>query len=163
VPLTYNAFRKLLFQWAAQNRERFHLFWPLKGGWEHWVQAEVAAYIIAEDSTYEIEREQAIYTNAQIADWLLNSQIADQRIAVELKCQRQSDLDATVFLKGIQDDINKLNANNLPPGVQGAVVGIFFSDPAFKVQDQLKHGFTMQNFYKEDESAVFAAYKGVDF
>ncbi len=77
--LPYEDFRSAVFAWADENEERFRLFWPLQGGWEHWVQAEVAAYIINENSASEILREQPIYNNGQVADWLLNEQTGGQR------------------------------------------------------------------------------------
>lgn len=163
--LPYEDFRSGVFAWANENEQRFRLFWPLAGGWEHWVQAEVAAYIINENSASEILREHQIYTNGQIADWLLNEQTGgNARIAVELKCQRGSDLNGQNFVQDITNDIAKLNGNTLPGGVQGALVGIFYSQGAMQVRDQLQQGFTMQNFRMFNEnSAVFVAYKGVDF
>jgi hypothetical protein len=163
--LPYNTFRTETFNWANANDPRFHLFWPLQGGWEHWVQAEVAAAIINVNSAYEILREQPIYTNGQVCDWLLNEQTGgNSRIAVELKCQRGTDPTAAVFIQDIANDIQKLNGPNLPGGVQGSVVGIFYSNNAMAVAGQLTQGFTMQNHrIFNQNTGIFVAYKGVDF
>jgi hypothetical protein len=67
-------------------------------------------------------------------------------------------------VQDIANDIIKLNGPNLPPGVQGALVGIFYSQGAMAVANQLTQGFTMQNhrIYNAN-TGIFVAYKGVDF
>jgi hypothetical protein len=139
-------FRTEMFNYAAQNYQKFKYFWPLGGGWEAWVQAEVAAYIVQKDSTYEIAREpRELYNNTQVPDWGLNLQMGgSERIAVELKCQRGRDLDGKTFVNEIRSDAQKLNAGNLPQGVKKLVVGIYYSVGAFDGIRQL-HTLTPQN------------------
>lgn len=136
--IDYSTFRTYLFKWAETNKERFKLFWPLKGGWEQWVQAEVAAYILKQNSAYDILREENIYEGSQLrADWVLNRGIDESAtIAVELKCQRGSDLEGKEFLIGIESDINKLQ-NLLPGSIGKGVVGIYYSQQAInKIKQQ---------------------------
>ncbi len=162
--IRYENFRNQVFAWANQHQARFKYFWPLNGGWEHWVQAEVAAHIINADSRYEILREQNIYTNNQTADWALNQQTGgDERIAVELKCQRGTDPTGTTFTNDINNDAAKLRGN-LPVGVQTALVGIYYSQGA-QNGIQNNYRFTSQNRerYNNNEIGVFVFRGGVDF
>lgn len=163
--INYQTFRTQVFNWANQHQARFQYFWPLNGGWEHWVQAEVAAFVLTVNNAYEILREQNIYTNNQTADWALNQQTGgDERIAVELKCQRGTDPNGVTFTNDINDDVAKLRAGNLPVGVQTALVGIYYSQGAQDgIQDN--YNFTMQNrrTYNNNEIGVFVFRGGIDF
>jgi len=137
--INYNTFRAAVFGWASNHYGRFQHFYPLDGGWEYWVQAEVAAHIFTLNNTYELLRERNIYQNTQKADWLLNSLTGgNARIAVELKCQRGADLSGSGFARGIAADIRKLEAGNLPRGVTRVVVGIYYS--------QGPHNWVRNNF-----------------
>lgn len=68
-------------------------------------------------------------------DWLFNDNASRscRKIAIELKCESFDN--RTNFGKGIDDDLNKLNKQNLKPEyerIQRAVVGIYFEEKARK-------------------------------
>ncbi len=131
--LDFNTFATLVVDWCEYRQLEFSKLFPLKGGWEAWTQADWAAYALSQNSTYEILREQPIYTNAyQRVDWLFNNDAATvQKVAIELKCQ--SFENQNTFIAGLQDDINKLQPGNLNAnyvGCQRGVMGIYFEETA---------------------------------
>ena len=118
--------------WCQQRANSFKYYWPLKGGWEAWVQADLAAYILSRDTTIDILREQPIYTNnRQRVDWLFNDNATEiEKLAVELKCQSFDNRNA--FISGLQDDIAKLqyNRKNGYRNCQAVAMGICFESNA---------------------------------
>ncbi|MEQ3146772.1 hypothetical protein [Phocaeicola coprocola] len=57
-----------------------------QGGWEGWVQVELAMYLTSRG--YDVMREDRIYGNSFRADLVVNPNIVEFRnIAVEIKCQ----------------------------------------------------------------------------
>lgn len=130
----FDNFANEILQWCTTAAGRFKMFWPLKGGWEAWVQAEVAAYLLHQNSAYDVLREQPIYQNGrQSVDWLLNdsSMSVVNKIAIELKCQSLGNSQA--FIQGVQHDIVKLNIGNLKPEYQNCQRGmmvIYFDSQA---------------------------------
>src|SRR3954469_9218286 len=75
--------------WCTVRDQSFRFYWPVKGGWEGWIQVDLTAFIISQLPTLEILREQPIYrNNRQKVDLLINAdQDPDNQIAVELKAQ----------------------------------------------------------------------------
>lgn len=134
--LSLEGFGGYLGNWATKYENEFKLYYPLKGGWEAWVQASVAAYIIYHDSTIDILREQLIFNvSQQKVDWLLNDtdQSVAKKIAIELKCQ--SFENQKNFISGLDADIAKLAEANLKQayhGCQRAVVGLCFTEDALQ-------------------------------
>ena len=132
--LTYDQFRTFLEQWALYRRDEFQYYFPLKGGWEQWVQADYAAYVLRQSSTFDILREVAVYQNPyQRVDWLFNNDDMDvaKKIAVEIKCQSFNNWDA--FIAGVQADMEKVDQDNLADEFQGCttvVMGIYFENIA---------------------------------
>jgi hypothetical protein len=136
MPLSLKNFSAYLGGWAQNYEKEFKLYYPLKGGWEAWAQASVAAYIINKDSTVDILREQLIFDGSQQkVDWLLNDtdQSVTNKIAIELKCQ--SFENQNKFTTGLEGDIAKLAEANLKAAYHGcrrAVVGICFTEDALQ-------------------------------
>ncbi len=134
MPLSLTDFSVYLGAWARKSENQFKLYYPLKGGWEAWVQASVAAYIINDNSKIDILREQLIfYGTQQKVDWLLND--ADpsvtHKIAIELKCE--SIENRKNFASGLEADIAKLAEANLKANYRGcrtAVIGLCFTSAA---------------------------------
>ncbi|WP_118973301.1 hypothetical protein [Taibaiella koreensis] len=132
--LTYDDYATFLINWCAIRGSEFKLYFPLKGGWEAWAQADYAAYVLAQNNTYDILREVAIYTNArQRVDWLFNNNDLDvkKKLAVEIKCQSFENRDA--FIAGVEADIAKLAQNKIKlqfRTCQTGVMGIYFEDTA---------------------------------
>jgi hypothetical protein len=95
-------------EWAAARNAQFKYYWPVKGGWEGWVQVDLTAFILAHDSTEEILREQPIFPNArQRVDLLINAdQRPAQQVGVEIKAQSFDN--AGRFIAGVDDDLAKL-------------------------------------------------------
>ena len=143
MPLTLNGFGGYLTDWTKKYEDEFSLYYPLKGGWEAWVQASVAAYIISQDDTVDILREQAIFQIAQQkVDWLFNNNAHQEvdKIAVELKCQSLQN--QANFTNGLQADIDKMAVANIKVGYKGsqrAVVGIGFTQDALTWMRDTKH------------------------
>ena len=95
--------------WAAKRNKAFQYYWPVKGGWEGWIQVDLIAYFISLDSTLEILREQPIYLAAQKrVDLLVNTSLdADYQIPVEIKAE--SFENRAQFLAGVNADLVKLD------------------------------------------------------
>lgn len=106
---TLNEFRKAVIDWATNRNSTFKYNWVVKGGWEGWVQVDLVAYILSIDSTFDILREQPIYTNTRKkTDLLLNTNLdTDFQIPVEIKAQ--SWYNRTGFLPGVEEDLDKLD------------------------------------------------------
>lgn len=142
--ITFDDFALSVKNWCASKGKDFKYYWPLKGGWEYWVQAEVAAYMISKDPTDDILREQHIFRNyRKKVDWLFNDSDPDPRacIAIELKCQ--SFENQGNFIREVQKDILKLSRTNMYDGYkdcQKGVMGIYFEPKAQKWMKD--NGFT---------------------
>jgi hypothetical protein len=148
--ISYNELLNAIGQWANNKANDFQYYWPLKGGWESWAQAEIAAFILNADSTSDIEREQHVYTNNSLStDILVNANITanqQQILVVEMKCESlyQQIRDRNAFLNGIDADILKLHRNNLKPNFQNAqrcVLGIYFDNAA-------RNGLMQRGFFE---------------
>jgi hypothetical protein len=132
--LTFDEFAGYVTNWCEIRGKDFKLYFPLKGGWELWVQADFAAYVLAQNNTYDILREVPIYVNRyQRVDWWFNN--ADltitNKIAIEIKCQSFENRDA--FVAGVQADIAKLAQVKIKPMLrtcQTGVMGIYFENVA---------------------------------
>lgn len=93
--------------------------YALKGGWEGWVQVELAEYLNRINLKNLNEREQAVYTNArQRSDLVLNT--GHHTYIFEMKCESimQTDTDGNrnKWVQALQADLTKLRNTN----VQGA-------------------------------------------
>ena len=154
MPLSLTDFSAYLGAWAQKYENQFKLYYPLKGGWEAWVQTSVAGYIINDNSTIDILREQLIFYGAQQkVDWLLNDadQSVTNKIAIELKCQ--SIENQKNFTSGLEADIAKLADANLKVAYRGcrrAVVGICFTSDAL----QWMGTKNFKILHKTDETAI---------
>ena len=154
MPLSLTNFGGYLGAWFQEYEKQFKLYYPLKGGWEAWVQASVAAYIIEDNSTVDILREQLVfYGSQQKVDWLLNDsyQSVDSKIAIELKCQ--SFENEKKFTSGLESDIAKLAEANLKVvyrGCQTVVVGICFTNAALQWMNNKK----FKILHQTDETAI---------
>ncbi|AIF82382.1 hypothetical protein NTE_00300 [Candidatus Nitrososphaera evergladensis SR1] len=131
--LTDSGFLSGVQDWINTNIGRIKLMWPLKGGWELWTQAEIAAYFISKNPLFDILREQPVYVNkGQAADFLINNSTVPAtsgKIIVELKCQSKEN--ATTFVAGVLSDLQKLST--IDPtfkGTQLLCLGIFFDQSA---------------------------------
>jgi hypothetical protein len=132
--LTYDQYAELLLAWCKFRGESLKNYFPLKGGWEAWVQADYAAYVLGWNSTVDILREVPIYQNPkQRVDWLFNNTdpTVTQKIAIEIKCQSFDNRDA--FTAGVGADILKLSQANLNPifqTCQTGVLALYFTNEA---------------------------------
>lgn len=107
--ISYMQFIELTIQWAQERNAQFKFNWPVKGGWEGWIQVDLTGYILARDSTAEILREQRIFPNSKKrVDLLLNTTAElDHLIPVEIKAESLEN-PAYNFLNGIYEDLAKL-------------------------------------------------------
>lgn len=97
-------------RWAKARNGQFKYNWPVKGGWEGWIQVDLVAYLLSLDSTLEILREQQIFTSPYMkVDLLLNTTLpTEERTAVEIKAE-SFEQRGTPFINGIVEDIRKLD------------------------------------------------------
>ena len=128
--LSYQEFLDYVEMWVVENETKIAKMWPQKGGWEGWAQAEIKSFILGKNSTFDILREQHVYTSGgKTADFLLNdSSPVGKKVVVELKCQSFENYKN--FKAGLENDISKL-IKELKPSYSGAallVIGIYFTD-----------------------------------
>lgn len=132
--LTYDQYAERLLAWCEFRGDSLRNYFPLKGGWEAWVQADYAAFVLAWNSTVDILREVPVYVNnRQRCDWLFNNTdpTVTQKLVIEIKCQSFDNRDA--FTAGVGEDIAKLNQNNINNyfrTCQTGVLAICFSPEA---------------------------------
>lgn len=121
-------------RWAAQRDGQFKYNWPVKGGWEGWIQVDLTASALAADSTAEILREQPVYTNTrQRCDLLLNTTSApDAQVIVEIKAESWNNRAA--FVPGVIDDLDKLQQSVSPAyaGSTRVMLAMPFSQPSYR-------------------------------
>lgn len=110
--ISVNQFLKETITWAKIRNDQFKYYWPVKGGWEGWIQVDLVAHLLAIDNTLEVSREQPIFNNAaQRVDLLLNSdQLAEHQIPVEIKAESFYNR-ANPFVRGLRNDYHKLEYN----------------------------------------------------
>ena len=122
-PLLVNDFQLELNEWCANRFATipdYGLPFFQQGGWEGWLQVELAMFLTAKG--YDVVREDKIYNANKRADLVLNGNCADTYhpiIAVEIKCQSIY-IDNANFCNLISEDINKLNS--LPDGFRGVML-----------------------------------------
>jgi len=133
--ITYDQYAAYLLNWCEYRGNEFRYYFPLKWGWEAWVQADYAAFVLRQDSTVDILREESIYTDPyQRVDLLINNNApaVPQKIAIEIKCQ--TFLGRNTFVNGIASDISKLAQNKISTpyfrGCQTGVLGLYFTEEA---------------------------------
>ncbi len=108
--INVDQFVNATINWATARNGQFKFNWPVKGGWEAWIQVDLTAFILSQDSTIEILREQPIYTNSRKqVDLLLNTTLeTDDQIPVEIKAESFENR-MNPFINGVQKDLNRLN------------------------------------------------------
>ena len=108
--LTVEQFAGLVADWARRRDGQFKYNWPVKGGWEGWVQVDLTAYVLSTDPTVEILREQPIYTGPGMrTDLLLNTNLdTDAQLPVEIKAESFENREAG-FIAEVLKDLTKLN------------------------------------------------------
>ncbi|MEV1120054.1 hypothetical protein AB0I91_33815 [Actinosynnema sp. NPDC049800] len=120
--------------WARQRDGQFKYNWPVKGGWEGWIQVDLTASILTAAPTAEILREQPVYTNTrQRCDLLLNTTAApDAQVIVELKAESWHNRAA--FVPGVIDDLDKLQQSVSPAyaGSNRVMLAMPFSQPSYQ-------------------------------
>ncbi len=138
--LSWEDFMDYVKAWIVEKQADIANMWPQKGGWEGWAQADLYAWILEKNNTYDILREQSVYTNGRKADFLLNnSSTGAKRVVCDLKCQSLENYKN--FRKGLEDDIKKL-IGDLKGEYNGSallVIGIYFTN----------HGDIPNYFYKK--------------
>lgn len=162
--MNYEQFINYLSGWCAYRADFFKYLWPLKGGWEAWVQADFAAYIISTESffpdieTIPIQREYPI--NNQRID-LFFGQAPENGLFVEIKCQSFGNWDN--FKTGLTDDANKLvELQNVAAQsnvqIATALIGIGFEQIA--LENMLSQGFQLVHFSNEVVCGVLQVKSG---
>lgn len=123
--ITWNTFRSELRQWFDNRFSSipdYSLPFFSQGGWEVWLQVELAMYFAASD--YDIMRE-VKYDNQNLrADFVLNRNFNNRReIFVEIKCQSIY-IDKYSMYNSIHDDEQKMTQylNDTQKGVMIVVV-----------------------------------------
>jgi hypothetical protein len=161
--LTVDRFEQRLHAWATERSDRFQFLWPLKGGWEGWIQVDVMAFLLARYGTDDVLREQSIYSNAkQRVDLILNMDAMEDRsrIPVEIKAQSMDNRDA--FVPGVHKDMLKLRTKRRPDfqGCECLMVGLCFEQNAYDQLRSMTNSAGRKIFYalyETRESAVLVA------
>ena len=107
---TIATFSNAVIDWANNRAGSFKNNWVVKGGWEGWIQVDLVSYILSQDSSYDILREQPIYLNTRKkTDLLLNANMMDpdDQIPVEIKAQSWENRGNIV--NGVEADLDKLD------------------------------------------------------
>ncbi|KAK6337087.1 hypothetical protein TWF718_009873 [Orbilia javanica] len=143
-----------------QRREFIERAYMLKGGWEGWLQVELACclpdYFQGGGGTIFVDRE--IEMKDSKADVRVDLEVSSggTEFLVELKCQSFSN--SANFLSGLTGDVTKIrnyNEQNNGKFLNGGVVGIYVAGDVKKAQDYcLKKGFTA-GVVKECNMIVF--------
>ncbi|MEO0328158.1 MAG: hypothetical protein AAF217_06110 [Pseudomonadota bacterium] len=141
--LTYDQFVYYAGEWGRLNQTDIANMWPSKGGWEGYAQAGIYNYIIRQNSTYDILREQPVYANPRKnTDFLLNGQsetVTD--VVVELKCQSYENWQNFTGNNGLKGDLTKLTRELAPAYQQSVLLGVGFY---FTKQVKMPSGFSHQ-------------------
>lgn len=100
-------FGRGVVDWAGRRGGQFASNWPVKGGWEGWIQVDLTAHILSIDSAIDVLREQPVFANSrQRCDLLLNTnQMPAHQIVVEIKAQSFDNRDR--FITGVAGDLDK--------------------------------------------------------
>jgi hypothetical protein len=88
--VTWPLFTGFLNNYMSDNFDRVTRACSSPGGWEKWLQTELAIWIVQKDSTYDVWRERHVYIDNQYSvDFLFNddSEHGSIPLLVELKCQ----------------------------------------------------------------------------
>ena len=93
-------------QWAASRNCAFKHYWPVKGGWEGWIQVDLAASILKADNSIHVLRDQPIYCTNDRVDLLLNASSLGKQVAMEIKAQSFDNRGK--FALAVQEDMNRL-------------------------------------------------------
>ncbi len=162
--MNYEQLIKYLSEWCSYRADFFKYLWPLKGGWEAWVQADFAAYLVQKEGLFTdlesipIQREYPI--NNQRIDLFFGATVENGFFA-EIKCQSFGNWN--MFTNGLTEDINKLTElqkvaaqNNVP--ISTAVIGIGFEQAA--LQQMQSQGFELVYFSSEVVCGVFEVKNG---
>lgn len=128
VVLSENDFLRIVGGWIEKNEQKIRNMWPQKGGWEEWAKTDIYDDIVQLDSSYDILREQPIFTGGRDADFLLNhSSGTSQQVGIEMKCQSFENYKK--FTDGLLKDVEKFKY--LKPDKQGIVqlvIGLYFTE-----------------------------------
>jgi hypothetical protein len=124
--VTIKDFTQVITGYIQAQPDRIVSAFASRGGWEKWLQAELAAVLVNTDHTYDFSREERVYQNAnQTVDFLFNgpgkdnpnARVDGNTMLIELKCEslysQAKDLEAMM-----DDDANKLRTSNLKNGFQ---------------------------------------------
>jgi hypothetical protein len=110
--INVDQFAVAITEWARGRNGQFARNWPVKGGWEGWIQVDLTAYIIAADSRVDILREQPVYANSrQRCDLLLNAnELPANQIPVEIKAESFDN--RARFINGVEEDLDKFDSRD---------------------------------------------------
>ena len=158
-PLTVDSFIKEVQAWM---NKRIYSTYEVnsgllaQGGWECWVQVELAMWLI--NRGYDVVRESKIYRNNYLrADLVVNSNIKDvKKIAIEIKCETIYSQEYTE-LKKYSTDIDKLNSLD---NSYSALMLVFVLEPTL-YSLLLKNQFQWYNIVGKQYSPMALCYKQV--
>ena len=132
--VTKNKIYHLIQTWIDQRLTPNSIPFLSQGGWESWVQVELAMFCTVNE--VDVQREQKIYgDNSSKVDLLFNDTLIPinenltsnnrKRIAVEIKCQSVYYNEQT-FFNAVKNDIRKLR--NLDTNVYDKCMLLFIID-----------------------------------
>lgn len=159
--ITHDEFVNYATQWVQQRQAQIQYNWPVKGGWEGWAQVDLTAYILSLNSTFDILREQRIYTAPRKkTDLLLNGDLGPvAQIPVEIKTESAENVAG--FLPGVIKDLNKLDGQRRPAYQNSTCVSmaLAFSPESVALVQNIQRGGQkiFVNCYQSSEVALLLA------
>ena len=76
-----------IFKWAQGKQDQINRAFRMKGGWEGWLQVELALWLEGKPETASVVREQHVYSSSSQAVDLLVTSKSGTRHMIELKCE----------------------------------------------------------------------------
>jgi len=121
---TFKDFLDFLDAYIVKNHDEIISAGASRGGGEKWLQTELAIWILKQDKTYDLSREQPVYKNKQLTvDFQFNGPYKENNnlpvtantFLVEMKCQS---LYSKKLKDLMDDDAKKLRTEVLDPRYQ---------------------------------------------
>lgn len=164
--MTLDKFISYLINWTNDKGDQFKFNWPVKGGWEGWIQVDLIAYILKLDDKYDILREQPIYKdNLKRVDLLVkNGESPEEAITIEIKAESFENRNS--FIKGVEDDVKKIETerNDTFKKSKAIVNAVVFSKENLENVLKIKRPTTQEPIFKnicqfKSEVAITVALK----
>ena len=164
--MTLDKFIGYLIEWTKDRGGQLKYNWPVKGGWEGWIQVDLVAHILNINNTHNILRDQPIYqNNLKRVDLLIqDGESSTEAIAVEIKAESLENQKS--FIGGVIDDVSKLETerNTNYQNSKALVIAVAFSRESVDALLGIKHPASQTKIFTnicqfQSEVAILIAVK----